>query len=150
MAIDTSGIFCIQLLYMFEISEKQKEKISEVCRRFGISVLLLFGSQVSGKTHSESDIDLAFAGRRLTFEEEAAFNAELQAILGQSRVQTVNIFKTSPLLKKRIFDEHIPLYVADAFLYHSLAGYAIKSYLETKHLREALDKYLHQKYVRQR
>jgi len=133
---------------MFKVSEKQKEKIIEVCRRFGVDVLLLFGSQVSGKTHAESDIDLAFAGRRrLSFDEEAAFNAELQTILGQSRVQTVSIFKTSPLLKKRIFDEHIPLYVADAFLYHSLASYAIKSYLETKHLRDALNNYLRQKYV---
>jgi len=46
---------------MQELNERQKEKIGEICRNFGLPILLLFGSQVSGKTHGESDIDLAFA-----------------------------------------------------------------------------------------
>lgn len=132
---------------MQELSEMQKEKIGEICRSFGVTILLLFGSQISGKTNEESDIDLAFAGGRpLTFD-EAAFNAELQAVFGARRVDTVNIFKTNPLLKKRIFDEHLPLYIENSFLYHSLASYAVKSYLETKHLRDNLREYLNKKYV---
>ena len=136
---------------MFQLEEKQKQKIAEICRYFGVEILLLFGSQVSGKIHKESDIDLAFASNhRLDFEEESRLNAELQTIFGERRVETTNIFKTNPLLKKRIFDEHVPLYIENNFLYHVLASYAIKSYLETKVLRNGLQNYLKQKYVRNR
>ena len=136
---------------MFQLEEKQKQKIAEMCQNFGVTLLLLFGSQVSGKIHEESDIDLAFASNHhLSFEEETRLNAELQAIFGEQPIQTVNIFKTNPLLKKRIFDEHLPLYVESSFLYYTLASYAIKSYLETKQLRDNVGEYLKQKYVKNR
>lgn len=131
-----------------EIQERQKNKIIEICRQFGVKILLLFGSQVSQKTHKESDIDLAFASQHsLDFEQHAAFNSELQAVFGDTRVETVDILKTNPLLKKMIFDEHIPLYVEDKNLYYSLSSYAVKGYLETKILRENLKRYLMEKYV---
>lgn len=136
---------------MIEISEKQKEKIARICRSFGVKILLLFGSQISGKIHKESDFDLAFVGGRpFDFEETARLNAELQSIFGEARVETVDILKTSPLLKKRIFDDHAVLYLDNKFLYYSLASYASKSYLETKFLRDNLTKYLNKKYVRNR
>lgn len=136
---------------MLELKERQKEKIAEICRRFGVKILLLFGSQVSGQTHKESDVDLAFASsKQLDFNELAKLNAELQAIFGDQRVETVDFFKTSSLLKKKIFDEHLPLYLEDKFFYYTLASYALKSYLETKFLRENLSRYLTQKYVRNR
>lgn len=134
---------------MLELSERQKDKIVEICRNFGVKILLLFGSQIGGKIHKESDIDLAFAsGRSLNFEKAARFNAELQSVFGENKVETVDILKTSPLLKKRIFDEHAALYIDNKFLYYSLASYALKSYIETKFLRENTGKYLNQKYAR--
>lgn len=133
---------------MLELKELQKQKIEQICRDFRVSILLLFGSQVSGKTTKESDIDLAFAGdHSLTFEEESQFNAELQAVFGEPRVETIDLYKTNPLLKKRIFDGHTPLYLENYFLYHTLASYALKSYIETKHLRDNVERYLKQKYA---
>jgi len=131
-----------------DIKENQKNKIAEICDSFGVEILLLFGSQVFGKTHKESDIDLAFAGSKpFDFERHAAFNTELQSVFNDKKVETVNIFQTNPLLKKNIFDEHLPLYIKNDYLYHSLESYAQKSYLETKLMRENLKKYLMQKYV---
>lgn len=143
-------LFLARVVYnpsMLELTEAQKQGIAEICRSYGVKLLLLFGSQVAGKTHRESDVDLAFsADRAFDFENESRFNADLQAVVGSSRVDTVNISKTSPLLKKRIFDEHQALYVGDAFLYNSLASYAVKSYLETKEFRDNLAVYLSKKY----
>ncbi len=136
---------------MLNISDKQKEEIGKICETFGVTLLLLFGSQVSGKTHDESDIDLAFATKRkLSFKEHAKLNSEFQSILGKNRIDTVDLLTAGPLLKKLIFDEHNSLYIADKELYYSMANYAMKSYIETKPLREYTRQFLHKKYVHDR
>lgn len=135
---------------MVGISAQQKEKITEVCQKYGVKILLAFGSQVEGRTHSESDLDLAFLGRKLSFQELAEFNTELQNIFGESKIDTVCLLPLNPLILKRIFDNHQVLYLEDRFLYHTLSSYALKSYLETKFLRDNLKNRLEEKYVRNR
>ena len=135
---------------MVEISPAKKELIAETCRSYGVKILLLFGSQIDGKTYSESDIDLAFLGKKLSFDELSRFNTEFQKIFGQEKIDTVSLLPLNPLIMKRIFDNHQILYLEDRFLYHTLASYAVKSYLETKFLRENLKNRLEEKYVRNR
>jgi len=132
------------------VSNEQKELIAKVCQKFGVKILLLFGSEVDGRTHKESDVDVAFLGKKLSFEELAGFNTELQKIFGRERIDTVSLLPLNPLILKRIFDHHQILYLEDRFLYHTLSSYATKSYLETKFLRENLKKRLEEKYVRNR
>lgn len=135
---------------MVEVSSEKNKQIAAVCRKFGVKVLLLFGSQLEGKIHSESDIDVAFAGDKLSFDRLAEFNTELQKIFSHEKVDTVNLVPLNPLILKRIFDNHRILYLEDRFLYHTLSSYAIKSYIETKFMRENLKSHLEQKYVRNR
>jgi len=130
------------------VKDEQKKLIIEVCQKYGVKILLLFGSQVDGKTHSESDLDIAFAGKKLSFGELAKFNANLQAVFQIEKIDTVSLFSLTPLILKRIFDRHQILYLEDRFLYHNLASYALKSYIETKFLRENLKNRLEKKYVR--
>ena len=132
------------------VSNEQKELIAKVCQKFGVKILLLFGSEVDGRTHKESDVDVAFLGKKLSFEELAGFNTELKKIFGRERIDTVSLLPLNPLILKRIFDHHQILYLEDRFLYHTLSSYAIKSYLETKFLRENLKKRLEEKYARNR
>ena len=130
------------------ISNEQKELIAAVCQKYEVKILLLFGSEVDGRTHKESDVDVAFLGKKLSFEELAQFNTELQKVFGREKIDTVSLLPLNPLILKRIFDNHQVLYLKDRFLYHTLSSYAIKSYLETKFLRENLKKRLEEKYVR--
>ena len=132
------------------ISNEQKELIAAVCQKYEVKILLLFGSEVDGRTHKESDVDVAFLGKKLSFEELAQFNTELQKVFGREKIDTVSLLPLNPLILKRIFDNHQVLYLKDRFLYHTLSSYAIKSYLETKFLRENLKKRLEEKYVRNR
>ncbi|MEK7138242.1 MAG: nucleotidyltransferase domain-containing protein [Patescibacteria group bacterium] len=133
---------------MVEIAAERQNLIAKTCQKFGVKILLLFGSQVYGRIHSESDIDLAFLGKKLSFEELAQFNTELQKIFNHDKIDTVSLLPLSPLVMKRIFDNHQILYLENRFLYHTLSTYATKSYLETKFLRENLKKQLEKKYVR--
>jgi len=133
---------------MFNLSEIQKKKIEEICRRYGVQILLLFGSQIANKTTQESDIDLAFfIDKKLTFEAESKLNSELQNIFGTTRVDTVDLRKASPLLLKRIMDSHLPLFISNQNKYFEIQSYAIKSYIETKFLRDYLKDYLNAKYA---
>ena len=135
---------------MVDISSEKQNLIAKTCQKFGVKILLVFGSQVEGRTHRESDLDLAFAGKKLSFEELAEFNLELQKVFQEDKVDTLNLFAANPLILKRVFDNHQIIYLEDRFLYHNLASYAVKSYIETKFLRENLKNRLEEKYVRNR
>lgn len=135
---------------MIAILPEKRDLIVKTCQKFGVKILLAFGSQVEGRTHSESDLDLAFLGKKLSFQELAEFNAELQKVFDQEKIDTVGLLPLNPLILKRIFDNHQILYLEDKFLYHTLSSYATKAYLETKFLRENLKNRLEEKYVRNR
>ena len=40
--------------------DKIKPQIKELAEKYGLKLVMLFGSQASGKTHKESDVDFAF------------------------------------------------------------------------------------------
>lgn len=42
-----------------QISHKQQTNINDVALKYGVSLIVAYGSTVSGETHAESDIDLA-------------------------------------------------------------------------------------------
>lgn len=41
------------------IDKEKKEKVEKLARDYGLGLVLLFGSAVSGRTHQGSDIDIA-------------------------------------------------------------------------------------------
>lgn len=44
---------------MLELTGSQKQKLDSLAQKFGIVFVVAFGSQLTGKTHQESDLDLA-------------------------------------------------------------------------------------------
>lgn len=49
---------------MINLTSNQKQKIVNLCRKFGLVFVVAFGSQISGKTHQESDLDLAVLAQK--------------------------------------------------------------------------------------
>jgi len=41
------------------LSSKQKKSIRAIARKYHLKMMIVFGSQISGKTHSGSDLDIA-------------------------------------------------------------------------------------------
>jgi uncharacterized protein len=96
-----------------EITVKQKQKIKEVAGKYRLKLVLLFGSQATGKIHNESDFDIAyFPEKNLSFDEEIDINFQFTLIFPQKdcRVDTVDIKHANPLLIFRISKENILLY----------------------------------------
>lgn len=124
----------IQSSYMI-ITARMTEKLEELASRYHLSLVVIFGSQSTGKTHPGSDIDIAFVSDRpLTVEEDVRLNYELTTIFGTDRVDTVNIHHAPPLLMKRIFDEGTPLYQKTGQEFFRYRIYAMRRFIEAQPL----------------
>lgn len=85
-----------------------KEEIQKVVDKHKLDLLVLFGPQVTGYTHSESDHDVAYLskhGKRID-EEGALINALMNILLVQDerKVNLVTLKKVIPLMLLNITD----------------------------------------------
>ncbi len=120
-----------------EIDEKVKERVAKLAEKYGLRLVLLFGSQAGGDIHKESDIDVAYlADKFLDFNQECYLNFEFTTIFRQDRVDTVDIKKANPLLMYMIFDHPKILFQADEMIFSNYQAYAFKKYVEAKPIFE--------------
>jgi predicted nucleotidyltransferase len=89
------------------------EKLAEICQRYGIAELLVFGSVARGQSRDDSDIDLLYRlmpGARLGWEIEE-LDHEL-AELFDRRVDLVSARAVHPRLRTAVNSEARQLYAA--------------------------------------
>ncbi len=129
-------------------SRIQKE-IEGVAREYGVALFVLFGSQASGQTHTESDVDVAyFSDQKIAFEDEARINARLTEIFRTIEVQLVNLKTASPLLLRKATENAVILYEARPHLFDELYLYALRTYEEAKPLFSLREEYVAHKLKR--
>jgi len=118
-----------------EIHQKHKELLEKIAKKYSLELLLLFGSKVSGKTHQESDFDLAYLSKKdLNLNQEAELIIELSPIIGSENIDLVNLKKAPPLLFYAIFQSCQVIYEKNLLTFATLRAYAFKKYIETKPL----------------
>jgi len=126
-----------------EIKLPTKQKIAKTAKEFNLKLVLLFGSRVSGKTHKESDVDLAFLSEKeLSFEEEILLNTKFCGLFRTDRVDTVNLKKAPPLLAKQIISNYKILYEKKAGTLNRLSIYIYRKYFESEPLFKLVDERL--------
>lgn len=128
---------------MIELTDKKQKELAEIKEKYGLRLLILFGSRVSGKLHKESDYDIAYLSKRvLTFDDEGRLIIDLMKIVETSNerlINLTNIRKAGPLLLKEIFREHQVLFKEKGDTYHAYKIYSIKNYLDSRSLFELKD-----------
>ena len=73
-----------------ELSEKQKQKITEVTKKYQLRLIVLFGSRVDGKIHKESDYNIAYLpSKKLSFDQENYLNYNFTGIFRHDTVDTM-------------------------------------------------------------
>ena len=123
--------------------EAIKPKIAKLAEKYGTTLVVLFGSQVTGHTHKESDVDVAYdADTKLSFRDETRLNADLTEIFGNDMVSLVNFKKAPPLLLKQIVDNALVLYEKTPHLFIEAFLYAIRTYEEAKPIFDLREHYL--------
>jgi len=85
---------------------------SDIAKRFGIRLVLQFGSSVTGKTHPRSDVDIAILLDRpeISFREHADLLDDVQQLFPGREVDLALINHADPLFLKKITDECQILY----------------------------------------
>ncbi|HDK81390.1 MAG TPA: nucleotidyltransferase domain-containing protein, partial [Nitrospirae bacterium] len=56
-------MFSCYSMIMFNIA-KTKPEVRKIAEKYRLPLVLLFGSQVSGRTHPQSDVDIAFLSEK--------------------------------------------------------------------------------------
>ena len=115
----------------------RKKQAKKIAKKYGLELLLLFGSQASGKTYKGSDFDVAYLSKKeLGLEKEAELIIELAPLFGSENIDLVNLKKAPPLLFYAITANCRVIYQKNALIFPALRAYAFKKYVETKPLYE--------------
>jgi len=133
--------------------EKIKSKMEKLALKYQLSLVLLFGSQVTGKTHTQSDVDIAYlSDKKMRPIEEAqmAFDFSQRLKIDNKKIDLVNLKEATPLLLKQIAEKSIPLYEKKVgSILANFKIYALRSFMDAKKLfrlkEESLGKFLKQK-----
>lgn len=115
--------------------KKAKDQIEALAKKYGLELLLLFGSRAGKKEYlyQESDFDIAYLSRKnLSLEEEIKLDCDLMPIFKSDRVDLTNLKRANPLLMKQIFDKHQVVYCRNQEVYSTYQVYAIRKYIEAK------------------
>ena len=123
------------LIFDYMDIEKIKPKIARLAEKYSLSLLLLFGSQVTGKTHLRSDVDLAFVSeKQLDLTEIAKMEIDFSQRLRIKNLEMVALNGAHPFLLKQITQKAVVLYEKEDSLFVKFKIYALKRFMEAKRL----------------
>ncbi len=126
--------------------EKFKKEAEKVAKKYNLSLVVLFGSQATGKTHPKSDVDIGVVGEReLDMMETGGIGIDLSYDL-KAEVDVANFSRVSPLVLRSMFKNAIPLYEKIPGLFYQYKIYSFKVFVEARPLallrRKSLESFL--------
>jgi predicted nucleotidyltransferase len=120
--------------------ETIKPKIAEVAEKYGLSFVVLFGSQATGRTHPKSDVDLGVISSNEF--DRIKLMSDMDKVFGRDDVQAVDLSKASPTLMRAVVKDGKLLYEKERTIYLRWKFYAIRVWMETAWLRNLASRQL--------
>lgn len=111
--------------------------LAEFCRKHGISLIVLFGSQVQGSAKENSDIDLGLVldTYPLAPEEELTLIRELVWITENANLDITVLNHADPLLGYHVACHGHPLYEREPYSFNRFQLRAWKRFIDTAKFR---------------
>ena len=127
-----------------------REKLAEIAQKYGLDLIVIFGSQVQGRAVPGSDVDVAV---RFVRRDWGDVNRELDligelagAIEGDGDLDVAFLNGASPLLLYQVACTGVPLYEKDPGDFALFQSYAARRYYDSQKFFEAQDRYLRERY----
>lgn len=122
---------------------EMRARVSAIAEKYRLSLVLLFGSQATGKTHKQSDVDIAYFAQELLFlAEESKLVIDLMQAFRTDAVDLVSLQNASPLLRYQIASSGKVIYELMPGLFTSFFIHALRQYEEAKPLFRLRSEYL--------
>lgn len=118
------------------------KQLRPVAQKFGVRLIVLFGSAARGKVHAESDIDVG-----VLMERYPTFNRRLklwQALceIFRAEIDLAVLNHATPLLKFQVARDGKVLFQRHPAVWANWKSYAFRQYWDTKKFRDDLRKYI--------
>lgn len=125
------------------------QDLAQIRKKHRLDLILLHGSQAEGKTHPQSDLDIAVLPQKKSTQLDLlTLYAELAKVLNHDRVDIVNLKGANPLLLKAVTDKAQLLAGDKSALenlrhkaFHQYSDYAPYLEREQKYVKERLKSY---------
>lgn len=133
---------------MYEVNS---QKLAEVARRYGLDLIIVFGSQTRGQAHPGSDIDVAVRWIHRDWknlDRELALIGELtEAIWGDGDLDVSFLNGASPLLLFEVACSGVPLYERQPGDFNLFQSYAARCYYDQCKFADLQGEYLKERYA---
>lgn len=120
--------------------EAVKPHIAKLAEKYGLSLVVLFGSQATERTQHKSDIDIAVLGEQDI--DRLRVGIVLEAVLERSDVEVIDMRTASPTMRYVIARDGKVLYERNAERFASWKLWAMREWRDTEHLRLFRDRTL--------
>ena len=124
-----------------QLYNQKGEKMKEIAEKYGLKMLLLFGSRAKDEKYirKDSDFDVAYLSEKgLDIKQEIELNCDLIDAFGCDKVDLVNIKRVNPFLRNEIAKNSKLLY-GKKIDYLEFKAFAFKDYISHKQLFELQD-----------
>lgn len=118
------------------------DQLRSIAERYGLKLIVLFGSQAQGHTHPESDVDVAVLPTRpLTGAQRLRLWGELAKIF-KADIDLTSLDRAEPLLLYRVACSGIPLYEGEKWAWENQKSYGCRRYWDSRKFFEAMERYV--------
>ena len=118
------------------------EQLQPVAEKYGLKLIVLFGSRAQGHTHPGSDVDIAVLPTKpLTRARRLELWGELTKVF-EADVDLTSLDRAEPLLLYRIACSGIPLYEGEKWAWENLKSYGCRRYWDARKFFEAMERYV--------
>ena len=126
-------------------------QLTDIAQRFGIKMIIIFGSQASERVRAGSDIDVAIWMQHRAWDNwecELELIGELtEAITGDGDLDVVFLNGASPLLLFEVASDGVVLYQVQPTTFAQFQSYAARRYDDSRKFFEQQREYLEEKYA---
>ena len=125
--------------------EAKKADIANIAKKHGLNLVVLFGSQATGRVHEKSDIDIAILGKQaVDFDTQTKIWGEFSRVFNRDDIEVVDIGTASPTLMRMVVEDGLLLFEATADGFFEWKLYALTVWMDSAWLRDLRNRKLHE------